>query len=158
MAETPTEVSGRDGAGPRAGRAAHAFTLDQQVVATFRIFWDNFPFPALLLRRDHLILDSNAAARAAGIVPGGRCVDNGPIEAHRGCLAMRALKEKVGKRQVKYNKFIGRVMDTYWIPLVGHDDVYVHFASDISPYASEAISSVGTSSSDDACDGCAAVG
>jgi len=111
--------------------------LNQEIHDHFHLFWDNFPFPVLLIRKDRTILDRNRAAEAAGCVPGSRCIDSGPKEAHKGCLAAAALHDQITQRKVQYVAFRGMVMDSYWIPLPSHDDVYVHFGIDITAYAAD---------------------
>lgn len=111
--------------------------LGQDVHSYFHFFWDNFPFPVLLVRKDRTILDRNRAAETTGCVPGKRCIDRGPKEAHKGCLANYALHEQISKRKVAYSEFSGAVIDTYWIPLPQYEDVYVHFGIDITEYAAE---------------------
>lgn len=111
--------------------------LDENLRNHFHLFYDNYPFPVLLVHKDRTILDRNTAAEAVGSVPGTRCSDAGPREAHKGCLANQALQEKTTRRSVLYVQGYGRIMDSYWIPLPGHDDVFVHFGIDITDYAAE---------------------
>lgn len=111
--------------------------LTPDIHTHFHMFWDNFPFPAMLIRKDRVILDRNRAAEAIGCVPGTRCIDRGPKEAHKGCLASCALREQITKRKVHYVDSAGVVMDSYWIPLPQHEDVYVHFGIDITEYAAD---------------------
>ncbi len=111
--------------------------LSKDLHSYFHIFWDNFPFPVMLVHKDRTILDRNSAAEATGCVAGTRCIDRGPKGAHKGCLANYALQEKIAKRKVQYVDFMGVVMDSYWIPLPGHDDVFVHFGIDITDYAAD---------------------
>lgn len=111
--------------------------LSPDIHTHFHLFWDNFPFPVMLLHKDRTILDRNKAAATAGCVPGTRCIDRGPKEIHKGCLANFALKEQGAKRKVEFIESRGVVMDTYWIPLPEHQDVYVHFGIDITEFAAE---------------------
>jgi PAS domain-containing protein len=111
--------------------------LSQDIHAHFHLFWDNFPVPVMLVRKDRTILDRNRAAEAVGCVPGTRCIDRGPKDAHKGCLANSALHEQITKRKVQYVDFMGIVMDSYWIPLSGEEDVFVHFGIDITEYAAD---------------------
>ncbi|BCR06474.1 hypothetical protein DESUT3_35430 [Desulfuromonas versatilis] len=111
--------------------------IDENLKRHFHLFWDNFPAPVLLLHKDRTILARNQAAEAAGMVPGTRCSDRGGAEVHRGCLAVQALREQSAKRSVEYIEQLGVVMDSYWIPLPGHPDLYVHFGIDITAFAAE---------------------
>lgn len=112
-------------------------TLSEELRRNFHLFWDNFPFPVLLLHRDRTILDRNTAAEGVGCIPGTRCSDRGDKEAHQGCLANQALRENTTKRSVEFATGWNRVFDSYWIPLPGHDDIFVHFGIDITEYAAE---------------------
>lgn len=103
----------------------------------FHLFWDHFPFPVMLVHKSRTILDRNRAAEAIGCTPGTRCIDQGDKEMHRGCLAGQALREQTAKRSVVYIAQQGCVLDSYWIPLDGREDVYVHFGIDISQYAAD---------------------
>jgi chloramphenicol 3-O-phosphotransferase len=91
----------------------------------------------MLVHKDRTILDRNRAAAAMGCVPGTRCVDRGAPAAHKGCLANQALREGTAKRSVQYVETMKVVMDSYWIPLPEHADMFVHFGIDITPYAAE---------------------
>jgi predicted xylose isomerase-like sugar epimerase len=51
----------------------------------------------------------------------------------------QALAEKSGKRAVGYNGQYKVVFDTYWIPLAGEEDLYLHFSINISEYAKESL-------------------
>src|SRR4051812_8411432 len=99
--------------------------------------WDNFPFPAMLIRRNRTIVAANAAAGKAGIVSGTRCCDLGRKESHRVCQADSALREKTAKRLTAYSEDYGMVMDSYWVPVDGEDQLYIHFSIDITEYAAE---------------------
>jgi len=37
---------------------------------------------------------------------------------------------------VAYFDFTGTVLDTYWIPLAGSDELFVHYGADITEWAS----------------------
>ena len=111
--------------------------LSEELSRNFHALWDNFPFPVMLTRKDRTVLDRNRAAEARGFAPGTRCSDLGEKGDHAGCLANAALREQVGKRVVGYVAPLGKVLDTYWIPVVGHDDLYLHFSTDITEYAAD---------------------
>jgi hypothetical protein len=109
--------------------------LKEEVLCHFHIFWDNFPFPVMLVHKDRTILDRNSAAEAMGCVVGTRCIDRGTKAMHKNCQANVALREKTGKRVVAFVEQMGMVMDSYWVPLAGYEDVFIHFGIDITPYA-----------------------
>ena len=112
-------------------------TISEEIIRTFHLFWDNFPFPVMLLHKDRTIIDRNKAAETAGFPVGTRCADMGEKEYHRGCQANVALKKGTAMRDVSFFEPANAVLDSYWVPLAGNDELYVHFSIDISPYAAE---------------------
>lgn len=117
--------------------AAHE--ISDETRRNFHLFCDNFPHPVMLVHKDRTILDVNKAGETAGYPTGIRCVDMGEKEHHKGCMANQALKEQTAKRVVGYFDFAGAVLDSYWIPLAGSDELYLHFAADITAWASESM-------------------
>ena len=114
------------------------FKISEEMSRNFHLFWDNFPFPVMLVHKDRTILDRNRAAEGVGMVAGTRCIDAGKKEDHKGCLANQAIREKAAMRAVGYVEVMGMVLDSYWIPLSGeYGDIYLHFGIDITDYASE---------------------
>ena len=111
--------------------------ISEELRRNFHLFWDNFPFPVMLVHKDRTIIDRNKAGEAVGYTVGGRCTDLGNMEDHKGCLANHALREQTAKRVVGYVEPAGAVFDTYWIPLAGSEDIYLHFFTDITEYAAE---------------------
>ena len=109
--------------------------ITQELSSNFHLFWDNFPFPVMLVRKDRTIVDLNKAGEALGCVPGTRCADLGKKEDHKGCLANKALQEQTTMRTVAYQASYGMVLDSYWVPLAGEEDLYLHFSIDITEYA-----------------------
>jgi hypothetical protein len=89
----------------------------------------------MLVRKDRTIVDLNKAGAAMGCTPGARCVDLGKKEDHKGCLANQALLEQTSKRVVGFQESYGMVLDSYWVPLAGAEDLYLHFSIDITEYA-----------------------
>jgi len=67
-------------------------------------------------------------------------VDLGKKEHHKACLANKALSEQVDTRVNAYFNYTGSVLDSYWIPLAGSDELFVHFGADITDWASERLS------------------
>jgi len=111
--------------------------VSEELIRNFHIFWDNYPFPVMLVYKDRTILEVNKAGEAAGCQTGTRCIDTGKKEDHAGCLANQALKEQSAKRVVAYAENMGLVVDGYWVPLAGEQDIYLHFFADITEYAAE---------------------
>lgn len=112
-------------------------SVNEEIFRNFHLFWDNFPFPVMLVHKDRTILDRNRAGEAVGYVAGSKCVDMGSKEDHKGCLANQALRDQSGKRVVGYVAPAKAVLDAYWIPLAGSEELYLHFFTDITEYAAE---------------------
>jgi hypothetical protein len=110
-------------------------TISDELRSNFHLFWDNFPFPVMLTHKDRTILDRNKAAEAAGYGVNIKCSELGPKEAHKGCRANKALSEQKAERVVGYVEMADAVLDAYWVPLAGKEDVYLHFSTDITQYA-----------------------
>lgn len=117
--------------------AAHQ--ISDEIRSNFHLFYDNFPFSVMLVHKDRTILAMNKTAETAGYQTGIRCVDMGQKEHHKGCQANQALAEQTAKRVVAYFDFAGAVLDSYWIPLAGSSDLYLHFAADITEWAKESL-------------------
>ena len=113
--------------------------ISDELRSHFRLFWDNFPFPVMLTHKDRTILDRNKAAEAAGYGINIKCSDLGPKEAHKGCRANMALNEQKAERVVGYVEMAEAVLDSYWVPLAGKEDLYLHFSIDITPYAAASL-------------------
>lgn len=111
--------------------------ISDEMRRNFHLFWDNFPFPVMLVYKDRTILDRNKAGEVMGCIPGTRCIDSGKKEDHKNCLANNALQEQAAKRLVSYAENLGLVVDGYWVPLAGEKDIYLHFFTDITEYAAE---------------------
>ena len=111
--------------------------IGDEIRRNFHLFWDNFPFPVMLVHKDRTIFESNKAGNAIGCPVGTRCSDIGEKKHHQGCLASNALREQTGKRSVGYIEHMGLVLDSYWIPLESADDLYLHFSIDITEFAAE---------------------
>jgi hypothetical protein len=111
--------------------------INEEIRRNFHLFWDNFPSPVMLVHKDRTIIEANKAGRAIGCPVGTRCVDIGEKKHHAGCRANKALREQTGVREVAYIEYLGQVVDGYWIPLAGSEDLYVHFAIDITEYAAD---------------------
>lgn len=61
----------------------------------------------------------------------------GEKKNHADYRANKALREQAGVRAVGYIEHMGVVLDTYWIPLAGAEDLYVHFGIDITEFAAD---------------------
>jgi len=111
--------------------------ISEEIRRNFHLFWDNFPFLVMLVYKDRTILEANQAGQAIGCPVGTKCSDIGEKKFHAGCKANKALREQAGIREVGYVEFMGKVLDSYWVPLAGSEDIYLHFSVDITEYAAD---------------------
>lgn len=114
-----------------------AIEISNDIRRNFHLFWDNFPFPVMLVHKNRTIIEANKAGQAVGCPVGTKCVDMGDKKHHAGCCANMALREQTGVRKVGYIEHRGVVLDSYWIPLAGVEDLYVHFGIDITEFAAD---------------------
>ncbi len=113
--------------------------LSDEIRNGFHLFCDNFPFPVMLIHKDRTILAVNKTGKEAGYPAGVRCIEMGKKEHHGVCLANQALSQQTAKRLVAYFDFRNAVLDTYWIPLAGSNDLFLHFSPDITEWARESM-------------------
>jgi hypothetical protein len=111
--------------------------VSEEIRSNFHLFWDNFPQPVMLVHKDRTIIEVNKPGQEIGYPVGTRCVDLGEKKHHGVCRANKALSEQVGVHEVAYYDHLGQVIDGYWVPLAGADDLFVHFGIDISEYAAD---------------------
>lgn len=111
--------------------------ISDETRKNFHLFWDNYPAAVILAYKDRTIVEINKVARERGYPVGVRCISMGEKKHHAICKLHIALAEQAAVRDVSYVDFLGQVVDTYWIPLAGAEDFYVHFANDISDYAAD---------------------
>ncbi|TSK08630.1 MAG: hypothetical protein FPO08_04825 [Geobacter sp.] len=111
--------------------------VSDEIRRNFHLFWDNFPTAVILAYKDKTIIEVNRTAEERGYPVGIRCISMGEAKHHAGCKLHIALRDKTAVRDVAYYDFMGQVADSYWIPLAGAEDFYVHFATDITDYAAE---------------------
>lgn len=103
-----------------------------EIRKSFRLMWDGFPHPVLLLQKNRIIVDSNQAGRALGVPSGVRCRDISPYpeKCKNNCLADKALAN--GKPERTISRLGDKLTATYWIPLhPDHSDLYLHFVVDL---------------------------
>ncbi|SEI78683.1 hypothetical protein SAMN05660742_10145 [Propionispira arboris] len=91
--------------------------------------WGSFPEPVTLVHKSRTVVAINEACRGMREV-GMNCAKQGTPEAHRGCLANQALKS--GKATYVKGEYAGRKMVSYWLPLNGYPELFVHFGVGIT--------------------------
>jgi hypothetical protein len=99
---------------------------------SFRMMWDSFPHPVLLLQKNRTIVDSNKLARDLGVPAGVKCRDISPYpeKCKNNCLADKALASGASERTI--SRLGGNLTATYWIPLnPDNSDLYLHFVVDL---------------------------
>ncbi len=99
--------------------------LDRKVVEAFELMWGKFPEPVTLVHKSREVIAVNSACASFGRNPGVKCNEQGPAEAHSGCLANRALssQEATYKSMILGDKHI----ISYWLPIEGYPDYFIHF-------------------------------
>jgi len=96
-----------------------------KVIEAFYLMWGNFPEAVQLTHKSREIIALNAECERFGRVKGMICSSHGAPEAHQGCLANQALKtqQPVVKKQI----FGDAEITTYWLPVDGYPDLFIHF-------------------------------
>lgn len=98
--------------------------VDQGIIDSFHMMWDNFPVKARLIQKDRTVVAVNKIAAQTGFEVGVKCIDTPPVEAHRGCLANKSLADREGKMALTPNGERLR----FWVPVEGSEDLFVHFS------------------------------
>jgi hypothetical protein len=102
----------------------------------FHLTWDMFPTAVLVIDKDRTIRDVNLYGRNLGIEPGAKCFQlTCQSEVHQSCRANLALKDGCAQRLTAYVAELQGVYDSYWLPIPGRDDLYIHYSIDISEHA-----------------------
>jgi len=128
---------------------AEFVTIAQELLADKSLnkaLLDSLPYPAMLIRKDRIIIAVNKVASELGVEVGSYCWDTfgkkasiskkdkehyeqygtGPLnrikctfcKADEALLSQKPINEKIPAGEITY--------DTFWIPLT--DDVYLHYA------------------------------
>lgn len=105
--------------------------VQADISKSFRLMWDSFPHPVLLLQKNRTIVDSNKLARDLGVPAGVKCREISPYpeKCKNHCLADKALASGTSERIISRQG--NKLSATYWIPLKSQqDDLYLHFVMD----------------------------
>ncbi|WP_319582240.1 hypothetical protein [uncultured Pseudodesulfovibrio sp.] len=109
--------------------------IDQSVLDAFDTMWGLYPEPVMLIHACRDVLAVNRRAEELGIGSGIKCHSLYPREKTcPGCLANRMLKSGEAERKGALFPQTGRFLDSYWVPVKGVSDVYIHFGNDITEY------------------------
>lgn len=110
-------------------------SVHDDILRAFELMWGNYPISTMLIHKNRTILAVNKAG-AERIKPGVMCFSlTGRSSICPHCEGNEAVRDKEGRHEVSYNWPTQQLRDCYWIPLVGHEDIYVHFGINITPYA-----------------------
>jgi hypothetical protein len=109
--------------------------VDPQVLQAFHLMWDLFPSTVLLVRKDRTILACNQSAVERGFRLGMKCFQLTSDGVHKHCKANEALAEGTAQRTVVYAPATQKVNNSYWLPIKGEKDLFVHVVIDITQYA-----------------------
>jgi hypothetical protein len=112
---------------------------NESFIQAFEQMWGNYPAPVMLLNKAHVIQAVNKIGKALGITPGINCFSLvGRDRMCQHCKAPLALKTGEAQRSIDFSKDFKKVIDGYWIPVSGSNDLYVHFGNDINNVADPA--------------------
>lgn len=96
---------------------------NEELIEWFHRLWDEFPGMARLIDRNHQILASNPKAQAKGFQQGLNCASVGDPSLHADCKLQTMFD---AESAITDNVLEDRIRG--WIPVVGYENVYVHFA------------------------------
>jgi hypothetical protein len=102
--------------------------IEPKYLESFRLMWESFPAPVMLLHRNRMILATNQAARTAGVRIGSKCFELNPEEGKdhcKHCKAQQALKTR--RAVVAKEMHEGQEVYAYWLPVQDSPDLFVHF-------------------------------
>ncbi|MDR1376527.1 MAG: hypothetical protein LBJ22_03365 [Synergistaceae bacterium] len=99
----------------------------QKVTDAFHLMWDNFPEPVTLVHKSREVAAGNKENEHFR-EPGTICARTGVKGSHAGCRANEALASGKAVTAPHYSSLEDKYMITYWVPLDGYPDYYVHFS------------------------------
>ena len=109
--------------------------INPDILQAFRLMWSVFPSTVLLVTRDRTVVACNQSAIERGFRLGMKCFQLSAEGIHNHCKANATLDEGVAQRTVVYSPVTKKVNNSYWLPLAGEKDLFVHVVIDISQYA-----------------------
>ena len=114
--------------------------VSRDVLAAFDAMWGLHPSPVMLIKANRDIVAVNEEMKKLGVSPGVKCFQlTGKAGICEGCRGNEALKERKGKRKAAWQEKLNMFADTYWIPVKGQNDLFVHFGNNITPYVKKAL-------------------
>lgn len=112
--------------------ASIVFEAPQELVEAFSLMWGTYPNPASLVHKSRTIIVVNESCHQGGRTPGMNCAKWDSPERHKGCLANQTLKTQQPLYKEIHNE--QGVSRTYWLPVPGYPDYYVHFGTGLIPW------------------------
>jgi hypothetical protein len=109
--------------------------INPNILQAFQLMWNVFPATALLVARDRTVLACNQLATERGFRLGMKCFQLTSDGVHKHCKANATLDEGVAQRTVVYSPVTQKVNNSYWLPIAGEKDLFVHVVIDITEYA-----------------------
>lgn len=104
--------------------------VDEKLIEAFHLMYDHYPEAAQLAHKSKRIVALNPACEAIGRQVGMICAKHGPPEAHKGCLANKAIKEHAAMRTTPTAPVPGQPQYcVFWLPVDGYPDYYIHFSA-----------------------------
>ena len=100
--------------------------IEEELVKSFNLMWGKFPAPIVLIHKSKTIISSNKQAKilSQGKLTYGLKCTSMPGD-HKNCKANQALKEQ--KSMTSPFELNGVQNLSYWVPLNGEADYYLHF-------------------------------
>lgn len=119
-------------------KSIHSSELKKEIEAAFRAMWGLHPSPVMLIKADRDILAVNEAGRKLGIQVGQKCFAlTGNKGICKGCQGNDALKNGSARRLAAWSEKLNMFTDTYWVPVVGEQGLFVHFGNNITEWVKD---------------------
>ena len=99
---------------------------EQALADAFHLMWDSFPEPVQLAHKSYRVVAVNPAMGGKR-EPGTLCAP-APGKPHPGCLAAESMEVQAPRWVQMKGKEEGQKSVTFWLPIAGHADYYIHFA------------------------------
>ncbi len=108
-----------------------AAVTEEELIKAFHQMWDNYPESVRLIHRSFRVVAGNKKYIATGGTINTKC-NVGDPSFHKGCQAMNCLKLRE-TRTVSVD-MDGIAWESYWVPVEGSEDYYVHFTNGVNAY------------------------
>ena len=109
--------------------------VNPDILKAFHLMWDLFPATVLLVKRDRTVMACNQTATERGLRLGMKCFQLSSDGVHKHCQANAALDQRTARRTVVFSPASQKVNNSFWLPIAGEKDLFVHVVIDITQYA-----------------------